>query len=77
MSISIITVLTIATLINLFTIKWKLKRARYSDIAIEIGIIIALTFLFQGTLTGMAIATSVSAFWSIWTIIFPSKKAKA
>lgn len=60
--------LTLATIINLFTIQWKLSRGRYKDIVIEIGIIVILSSLFGGTLTGMAIATSVSAAWSLYTI---------
>ena len=67
--------LVIATVINLFTIQWKLSSGRYKDILLEISIIIILSSLFGGTLTGMAIATSVSAVWSIYTIIFnPFKK---
>ena len=62
--------LVIATVINLFTIQWKLSRKRGKDISIEISIIFILSYLFNGTLTGMAIATSVSAVWSIYTIIF-------
>ena len=62
--------LVIATVINLFTIKWKLSRGRYKDVIIEIGIIVVLSSLFGGTLTGMAIATSVSAAWSAYTIMF-------
>ena len=62
--------LVIATIINLFTIQWKLSRRRYKDVVIEIGIIVILSSLFEGTLTGMAIATSVSAAWSTYTIIF-------
>ena len=62
--------LTLATIINLFTIQWKLSRGRYKDVVIEISIIVILSSLFGGTLTGMAIATSVSAAWSTYTIIF-------
>ena len=62
--------LTLATIINLFTIQWKLSRGRYKDVIIEIGIIVILSSLFGGTLTGMAIATSVSAAWSAYTIMF-------
>jgi len=61
--------LTLATIINLFTMRWKVTKGRYKDIMIEVGIIIMLSSLFQGTLTGMAIATSVSAAWSIYTIL--------
>ena len=62
--------LTLATIINLFTIQWKLSRGRYKDVIIEISIIVILSSLFGGTLMGMAIATSVSAAWSAYTIIF-------
>lgn len=62
--------LIIATIINLFTIQWKLSRGRYKDVIIELAIIVVLSSLFEGTLTGMAIATSVSAVWSIYTIMF-------
>ena len=62
--------LTLATIINLFTIQWKLSRRRHKDVIIEISIIVILSSLFGGTLTGMAIATSVSAAWSTYTIIF-------
>lgn len=60
--------LTLATIINLFTMRWKVTRGRYKDIMIEVGIIFMLSALFHGTLTGMAIATSVSAAWSLYTI---------
>ena len=62
--------LVIATVINLFTIKWKLSRGRYKDVIIEVAIIVVLSSLFEGTITGMAIATSVSAAWSAYTILF-------
>ena len=62
--------LVIATIINLFTIQWKLSRGRYKDVIIEVAIIVVLSSLFEGTITGMAIATSVSAAWSAYTIMF-------
>ena len=62
--------LVIATVINLFTIQWKISRGRYKDVIIEVAIIVVLSSLFEGTLTGMAIATSVSAAWSAYTILF-------
>ena len=62
--------LVIATIINLFTIQWKLSRGRYKDVIIEVAIIVVLSSWFEGTLTGMAIATSVSAAWSAYTIMF-------
>ena len=61
--------LILATIINLFTMRWKVTRGRYKDIMIEICIIILLSGLFHGTMTGMAIATAVSAAWSLYTII--------
>lgn len=60
--------LTLATIINLFTMRWKVTRGRYKDIMIETGILVMLSALFHGTITGMAIATSVSASWSLYTI---------
>ena len=62
--------LVIATVVNLFTIQWKLSRGRYKDVIIEVAIIVVLSSLFEGTITGMAIATSVSAAWSAYTILF-------
>ena len=61
--------LTLATIINLFTMRWKVTRGRYKDIMIETGILVMLSALFHGTITGMAIATSVSASWSLYTIV--------
>lgn len=65
--------LTIATFFNILIIRYNLKKKRYENIAFDIGIIIALSILFKGTLTGMAVATSVSALWSITLIIKPIK----
>lgn len=70
-------ILVVATIINLFTIHWKISRKRGKDIVIEIFIIFILSYLFNGTITGMAIATSVSAVWSLYTIIFNPFKKKA
>lgn len=71
-----LSLLIVATIINVFTIKWKISKGRHKDIFIEVSIIILLTILFGKTITGMSIATSVSAFWSIWTIMFPIKGFK-
>lgn len=61
--------LTVATIVNLFTMRWKVTRGRYKDIMIESCILVMLSSLFHGTITGMAIATSTSAAWSIYTIL--------
>jgi hypothetical protein len=71
MSAGIILILVIATFFNYLIVRKNLANKRYGNIFIDMSMILALTWLFGGTITGMAIATSVSAMISVHLIFKP------
>lgn len=71
MSVGVLFVLIIATFFNYLIIRKNLKAKRYGNIVVDLGMIFALSVFFNGTITGMAIATSVSAMISIHLIFKP------
>lgn len=71
MSAGILFILIIATFFNYLIIRKNLKAKRYGNIVVDLGMIFCLSAFFNGTITGMAIATSVSAMISIHLIFKP------
>ena len=81
MSVGVLFILIIATFFNYLIIRKNIKAKRYGNIVVDLGMIFILSAFFNGTITGMAIATSVSAMISIHLIFKPvealiSKKHK-
>ena len=41
---------------NFIILKWKYDRERYNDLVMDIGVLLILSYLFGGTILGMAAA---------------------
>ena len=66
-----IIILSIATVFNLIVLRWKYNRERYADMAVDVALLTILSIVFSGTITGLAIATTVSAILSTYLIFYP------
>lgn len=71
MSAGILLILIIATFFNYLIVRKNLANKRYGNILVDMSMISILTWFFDGTIMGMAIATSVSAMISIHLIFKP------
>ncbi len=58
---------------NFIILKWKLEHERYLDFALDMCVMIVMSYLFLGTLTGMAIAMAGSMIFSLYLLVFPPK----
>ena len=63
----------LATFFNFAILKWKFEHKRYSDLFIDIGVLIAVSYLFYGSLSGMAIGMVSSALMSLYLLVYPPK----
>ena len=63
----------IATALNLIVLKVKFEAERYGDFGLDITAILALNYMFGGTLGGMTIAMGASAMISIYLFFSPPK----
>ena len=61
----------IATAFNFLIIYWKFKRKRIPDALLDLGIFIAICFLFQSTFAGMQVGMIASFIVSIFLLVFP------
>ena len=66
-------VIGIATAFNFMILKWKFEHERYADLALDVATLVALSFLFGGTLGGMTIAMIPSACVSLFLLVSPPK----
>ncbi|MFA7029981.1 MAG: hypothetical protein WC179_06910 [Candidatus Cloacimonadaceae bacterium] len=73
---TLIVIMAIATMFNFIILKWKLEKERYADFVFDILCLIAISWLFAGTLGGMVIAMTSSALISLYLIAFPPKFLK-
>ncbi len=64
-------IMAIATAINIMAIKWKLENDRLADAGLDAIILVALGWVFGGTVSGLAIATLTSAIISAYLLISP------
>ena len=71
MSGTLIFAFSIAMFINIVTIYYKFKRGNISNAAIDFAILVALTYVFGRSTDGMAIASVVSAMFSIYLFFDP------
>jgi hypothetical protein len=62
-----------AVLINFAIIKAKMARQKYDHVAIDLGSLALLTWIFAGTVMGTMIAMIGGALVSIYLAIFPVK----
>ena len=63
----------LATAFNVIIIKWKFEHNRFDDAWMDIGVLIALSWVFGGTMGGMIIATISSAVVSLYLLASPPK----
>lgn len=66
-------IIGIATFFNFMILKWKFEHERYADLVFDVSTLVAISWLFGGTLGGMTIAMISSALISLYLIPFPPK----
>ncbi len=71
MDLITIMIMGIATAANLAIIKIKLEKSRNADALVDGTILVALGFIFSGTISGLAVATVASMFISGYLYISP------
>ena len=65
----LILILSLVTFFNLIILHIKYKQERFRDIMLDIAIWVGLSVVSGGTLTGLAIATTVSFMMSLYLLI--------
>ena len=65
--------MSIAGFINIVLLKYKAERAKWASFSLDILVMGTMSFLFFGTLTGMSIALTMSAMFSLYLIFWPPK----
>ena len=68
--------LSFTTVGNLVAVKWKLENKRFADAIVDTLVLIALAYVFGGTLGGLTIATTTSFIFSIYLFFSPPKLPK-
>ena len=63
----------IAVAFNMLVIKYKFEKERWADGALDLFLLVVLSFLFMGSYAGLVVATIASAIISIYLYIFPPK----
>lgn len=65
--------MAIATVFNFIILRLKYARERYEDLSIDVIVLVTLTWMFGGTMSGMVVAMIASMFMSIYLWFFPPK----
>jgi hypothetical protein len=60
-----------ATAMNIGVIKWKLEKDRNADALLDAILLVALAWIFGGSITGLAVATISSSFISLYLLVSP------
>ncbi len=68
-----ITLLGIALFFNIFSIKFKLENERYADAILDTTVLILLSWVFGGSISGLMIATVASGIMSVYLLVSPPK----
>ena len=63
----------IVTFFNLMILKHKFEKGRTDDLVIDIAALLALSYVFGGTITGLLVAMIASLCMSIYLWFFPPK----
>ena len=66
-------VISIAVFLNFMLLKWKLDHKRYMDFGVDLIVLIALAYLFAGTMSGMAVGLIAGAMMSLYLLVSPPK----
>lgn len=64
-------IMSIAIAFNFVILLWKLRNGRKVDTLVDLGCMFILSFLFQGTLGGMAVAMLAGSLISLYLLINP------
>lgn len=64
-------IIGIAVGLNVIIIKVKLDKKRYADSALDASILIVLSMLFKGTISGLVVATISSVLVSVYLWFSP------
>jgi uncharacterized protein (DUF983 family) len=63
-----------AVAFNVLIIKWKLEHDRLSDALLDGFILVILSFVFMGTISGLMVGTVASAVVSLFLLASPPKE---
>ena len=63
----------VATFINFAIIKWKIQKGRYLDVFLDVTVLIAVSYMFIGTMSGLVIGMIASAMMSMYLLVSPPK----
>jgi hypothetical protein len=66
-----IILVSIATAFSFAVLEWKFSNGRELDALLDLACMVALSYIFGGSYTGMAIAMTASALISIYLIFNP------
>lgn len=66
-------VIGIAVAFNFLVIKAKFEHNRYSDAALDLILLVIISFLFAGSFGGLVVATVASAIISVYLYFYPPK----
>lgn len=69
-------ILGVVAALNMLIIKLKLEKRRYEDAALDVLLMITLSYLFLGSYSGMVVAMIASLFVSISLFISPPSFTK-
>jgi hypothetical protein len=67
-------IMGVSVFTNLWAVKMKLERKRYSDAILDGAIFIILMMVFAGTVSGLSIATMASSIFSFYLYFSPPTK---
>ena len=73
---TLVAVLSVVTFLNLIILHIKFKQQRYEDLLIDLGVLATLSYLSGGTITGLAVATTVSLMISVYLYFALSKQTR-
>lgn len=73
MDIIFLLIIGAVTGLNLMFVKMKFDRKRYEDGVLDLLVLVALSFVFGGSFSGLVVATVSSLIISIYLFISPPK----
>lgn len=65
--------IAVAVFLNFGLLKWKMDKDRWADVSVDVATLLALAWLFGGTMGGMIIALVAGAMMSIYLLVSPPK----
>ena len=65
--------MSVAGFINIVLLKYKAEKGEWASFSLDILVMGAMSFLLFGTISGMSIALTMSAMFSLYLIFFPPR----